>query len=73
MYRHVLPSRLLDRARRSRAERVARRTLERELAAYSSVTDRNDLEILVDHGGAVGGQAAAILTRQAGARLFRHR
>ena len=73
MHRHILPPRLLDQARRSRAQRATRRALERELAAYTADADRNDLEALVADSGMVGGEAAAILARQAGARLFRIR
>jgi hypothetical protein len=71
MYRPVLSARLLDEARRRRAARVARRALERELASYTSEADRKDLQILVDDSGVAGREAAAILTRQADARLFR--
>ena len=71
MYRHVVPARRLELARRRRASRTARYALERELLAYASDADRNDLEVLVADSGMVGGEAAAILARQAGARLFR--
>jgi hypothetical protein len=67
MYRHEASVRLLAVSRRRRAQRNARRALERELAGYSTDADRNDLELLAAATRPVADEVAAILGEQAGA------
>jgi hypothetical protein len=57
--------------RRNRAGRDAHRALERELAAYSSEADRNDLQTLVDASiTSAAWEVGEILSRQAHVRLY---
>ncbi len=58
--------------RRGSAERDSRRALERELAAYVSDADRNDLQLIAQarHTSAAW-EIDEILTRQATVRLHR--
>ena len=53
--------------------RQSRRALERELADYATVADRDDLAALLDGRGATGSLASAILGSQAHRALFRTR
>ena len=53
--------------------RQSRRVLERELADYATVADRDALAALLDGRGATDSLAAAILSRQAHRELFRTR
>jgi hypothetical protein len=57
--------------RRRRDERRARRALERELADYATVSDRDDLAALIAGRGDADSAAAAVLVRQARSDLFR--
>lgn len=56
---------------RRRAQRRARRALERELAGYATVSDRDDLAALIAGRGDADGEAADVLVRQARRDLFR--
>jgi hypothetical protein len=59
--------------RRNRAARDRRRTLERELSAYSSDADRNDLQVMVDASStSAAWEVGEILGRQAHGRLYQH-
>ena len=51
----------------------SRRVLERELADYATVADRDALAALLDGRGATDSLAAVILSRQAHRGLFRTR
>jgi hypothetical protein len=62
---------LVDVLRRLRAERRARRALERELADYATVSDRDDLAALIAGRGVADSEAATLLVRQARHDLFR--
>jgi hypothetical protein len=62
---------LVNWLRRRRDERRARRTLERELADYATLGDRDDLAALMAGWGAADSDAAAILVHQARRDLFR--
>jgi hypothetical protein len=53
--------------------RQSARVLERELADYATVADRDDLAALLDGRDATDSLAAAILGRQAHRALFRTR
>lgn len=68
MSRHPHTLSLLNRAR---AERRARRELERELAGYATPTDRDALGVLVEESGRTDDAVASILRGQAQAQLFR--
>jgi hypothetical protein len=57
--------------RRRRDERRARRALERELADYATVGDRDDLAALIAGRGDADSDAAAVLVRQARRDIFR--
>ncbi|MGY1681715.1 hypothetical protein [Geodermatophilus sp. SYSU D01176] len=57
--------------RRRRAERQARRALEREIADYATASDRDDLAALIAGRGVADSEAAAALVRQARRDLFR--
>jgi hypothetical protein len=57
--------------RRRRDERRARRALERELADYATVSDRDDLAALIAGRGDADSDVAAVLVRQARGDLFR--
>ncbi len=57
--------------RHRRAERRARHALERELADYATVSDRDDLAALIAGRGAADSEAATVLVRQAHRHLFR--
>ncbi len=61
----------VDSLRRRRAERRARRALERELADYATVGDRDDLAALIAGRGDADSDAAAVLVRQARRDIFR--
>ncbi len=61
----------LEALRRRRAERRARRAVERELADYATVSDRDDLAALIAGRGDVDSEAADVLVRQARRDLFR--
>ena len=63
----------LEALRRRRAERRARRAVERELADYATVSDRDDLAALIAGRGDADSEAAAVLVRQARRDLFRTR
>jgi hypothetical protein len=54
-----------------RLEADSRRFLVSQLADYASDADRNDLELVAEAAQPGGGEVAAILSRQAGARLLR--
>ena len=54
-----------------RLEADSRRFLAQQLADYASDADRNDLQLLAEAAQPGGGEIAAILDRQAGARLLR--
>ena len=54
-----------------RDERRARRALERELADYATVSDRDDLAALIAGRGDADSEAATVLVRQARLDLFR--
>ena len=54
-----------------RRRRAARRALERELADYATVGDRDDLAALIAGRGDADSAAAAVLVRQARSDLFR--
>ena len=56
---------------RARAERRARRALERELAGYATAADRDSLGALVEASGRTDDDVTAILHGQAQAQLFR--
>jgi len=56
---------------RVRAERRARRELERELAAYATTADRDGLGALLEQRGVADDDVAGILRGQAEAQLFR--
>jgi hypothetical protein len=62
---------LVNRLRRRRDERRARRALERELADYATLGDRDDLAALIAGRGVTDSEAAAVLVRQARRDLFR--
>jgi hypothetical protein len=62
---------LVNRLRRRRDERRARRALERELADYATLGDRDDLAALIAGRGVTDSDAAAVLVRQARRDLFR--
>jgi hypothetical protein len=53
-----------------RLEADSRRFLARQLADYASDADRNDLELIAE-ATQPGSEVSAVLSRQAGARLFR--
>jgi hypothetical protein len=58
--------------RRDRDARDRRRALERELAAFSSDADRNDLQVMVDASiTSAAWEVGEILSRQAHGRLYR--
>ena len=57
--------------RRRGADRRTRRALERELADYATVGDRDDLAALIAGRGAADSEAATVLVRQARRHLFR--
>jgi hypothetical protein len=57
--------------RRRRDERRVRRNLERELADYATVSDRDDLAALIAGRGDVDSATADVLVRQARGDLFR--
>ena len=61
-------------SRRDRAAfRRSRRVLERELAAFSSDADRNDLQVMVDASiTSAAREIEKILGRQASVRLYQH-
>ncbi len=61
----------VDLLRHRRAERRARRALERELADYATVSDRDDLAALIAGRGVADSEAADVLVRQARRDLFR--
>lgn len=61
----------LDSLRRRRADRRARRALERELAGYATASDRDDLAALIAGRGDADSAAAAVLVDQARRDLFR--
>ena len=61
----------LARLTRARAERRARRELERELAGYATPADRDGLGALVEQSGATDEDVAGILRGQAQSQLFR--
>ena len=71
MYRHELSVRRLIQGRRHRAERAARRALQRELSGCVSDADRNELELLAAASRPAGDSVSSILSRQAGVRLYR--
>jgi hypothetical protein len=57
---------------RDRPARSRRRSLERELADYSSDADRNDLQVLADASvSSAAWEVGEILSRQAHGRLYR--
>jgi hypothetical protein len=62
---------LVNRLRRRRDERRARQALERELADYATLGDRDDLAALIAGRGVTDSEAAAVLVRQARRDLFR--
>ena len=62
---------LLKSLGRRRAQRRARRVLERELADYATVSDRDDLAALIAGRGDADGEAADVLVEQARRDLFR--
>jgi hypothetical protein len=53
-----------------RLQADSRRFLVSQLADYASDADRNDLELVAEAAQPGGGEVAAILSRQAGARLL---
>ena len=61
----------LNALRRRRAERRARRALERELADYATASARDDLAALIAGRGVADSEAADVLVRQARRDLFR--
>ena len=62
---------LLALIHRDRAARSRRRSLQRELAAYSSDADRNDLQVMVDASvSSAAWEVGEILSRQAHGRLY---
>jgi hypothetical protein len=67
----VMFRRLLFASPLRRLETDSHRFLARQLADYASDADRNDLELLAEASEPDGGEVAAILRRQAAARLFR--
>jgi hypothetical protein len=71
MSRHPHVPGTLGLLNRARAERRARRALERELAGYATPADRDGLALLADESGAADDQVASILRGQAQAQLFR--
>ena len=72
MSRHTTLTRFASRLGRARTERSARRALELELAGYSTVADRNDLELLAEAARTPQSrELVAVLRRQAEVRLFR--
>ena len=58
------------RLRSRRAERRSRLALERELAGFAATRERNDLEVLAAEQSGAASEISAILSRQAGQRLF---
>lgn len=71
MSRTLLVAAVSARLRSRRAERRSRLALERELAGFAAARERNDLEVLAAEQPAAGsGEISAILSRQAGQRLF---
>ena len=56
-----------------RRRRANRRALERELADYATVSDRDDLAALIAGRGDADDEAADVLARQARRDLFRTR
>jgi len=56
---------------RARAERRARRELERELAGYATPAERDGLGALFEQSGMTDHDVAGILRGQAQAQLFR--
>jgi hypothetical protein len=57
--------------RRRQNERRARQALERELADYATLSDRDDLAALIAGRGDTDSEAAAVLVRQTRRDLFR--
>jgi hypothetical protein len=55
----------------ARLEADSRRFLVSQLADYASDAERNDLQLVAEAAQPGGGEIAAILSRQAGARLLR--
>ena len=62
---------LVDWLRHRRNERRARQALERELADYATLSDRDDLAALIAGRGVADSEAAAVLVSQARRDLFR--
>jgi hypothetical protein len=73
MTRHDLSVKSLRSSLASRrAARTERRTLERQLASYTSESDRNELDaILSRHSAEETGELRSIINRQAMDRLLR--